>query len=175
MVRKATTLMAVMAVTALTGAFAAPARDAGPALTVGEFSRSLVETLRASGTYSAEKTTRIRGAVVGREQAVLTEEAAVALLRAAGLEATTATPWRELGQVRAQALLRRVGGQADSLQGLAAAASVSVSSQGSIEPCLSLSNHGQCVECCKDQGVPANSCAKACFVINKPSPSEPLP
>jgi hypothetical protein len=175
MVRKTSALVAVMMVLALSGAVAAPARDGGPGMTLGEFSRALVETLGASGPRSVEKATLIRSVIAGREQVVLTEEAAVTMLRAAGLEATTATPWREVGQARAQAILRSVGGRADSLQDPAAGASVSLSSQGSIEPCLTLSNHGQCVECCKDQGMPASSCAKTCFVINKPSPSEPLP
>ena len=44
-----------------------------------------------------------------------------------------------------------------------------------LDDCLALANHGQCVVCCKNLGGTANTCAKQCFAINKPSPSEPLP
>jgi hypothetical protein len=45
----------------------------------------------------------------------------------------------------------------------------------SLSDCQALANHGQCVNCCKQLGGSPNTCAKDCFVINKPSASEPLP
>jgi len=175
MVRTASILTVILAVTALSGTLAAPKSDSGPAMTLGEFSRSLLETLQVSGVQVSEKAPLIRGVVAGREQAPLTEGLAITLLGAVGLEASTTTPGRQVGQARAQALLRSVSGQAELLRGYSTAAAGATTTRGSIEPCLTLANHGQCVECCKDQGMAANSCAKACFVINKPSPSEPLP
>jgi hypothetical protein len=39
--------------------------------------------------------------------------------------------------------------------------------------CLSERNRGHCVNCCKDQGSPANACARFCREIEHPSPSSP--
>jgi len=175
MARKASILTVILAVAALSVASAAPKSDSGPAMTLVDFSRSLLETLQNSGVQTSATASLVRGVIAGREQTPLTEGVAVTLLGVVGLEASTTTPGRQIDQARAQALLRSVSGQADSLRGYSSAAASATSTQGSIDPCLSLANHGQCVKCCKDQGMPANSCAKACFVINKPSPSEPLP
>ncbi len=175
MVRKALVLAMVLAIAAFSGASAGTGKDSAAGLTVGAFSRSLVAALEASGVQVKEKAALMRGVIAGREQTPLTEGVAVALLGTIGLDASTSNPGRMVGEARGLTILRTVAGRADTLQPSSFAGTTATSTQGSIELCFSLSNHGKCVECCKGQGIQANSCAKACFVINKPSASEPLP
>ena len=108
----------------------------------------------------------------------MTEARAVALLRDLGLAVTSSAPDREVSIGRAASFIR----QAEGL--LAPPGGATLSSTSSDEPgrtpaslddCFALRNHGACVVCCRETGLSANNCAKNCFVINRPSPSEPLP
>lgn len=167
-----TTLTAV-ALTALI--FAGDARAGARAATVGDLVSGLTRVAEASGPEAARRvsTDLERNLGGGRGALPLTEGVAVDLLRSIGIEAGTTTPGRIVSQGRLGALLR---GAADSITSTSASpARGSSVTPSTLDDCFTRSNHGRCVECCKETGIRANACAKACFVINKPSPSEPVP
>jgi hypothetical protein len=155
---------------------AAEPRTGARSATAGDLVRGLARAAEAAGPEVAGSVTaRLELAVpVGRADALLTEALAVDILRAVGVDASTRTPDRLVSQDRLGSLL---AGAAGGLSGAAAAWGGSpVSAQpATLADCFTRANHGQCVECCKAMGLRANTCAKSCFVINKPSPSEPLP
>ena len=140
-----------------------------------------LDLVRTGGMLEAgwklEATRLLKRSGVTDPSGPMRESLAVALLRELGLEVTTSTPDREVSIERAAAFIR----QAEGLLQPAGGAPVSSASRGpggspaSIDDCFFLRNHGACVVCCLEGGFPGSTCAKLCFVINKPSPSEPLP
>ena len=166
-----TTLVAAASIMLVTAAEpAGAARNA----TAGDLARGLERVAGAGGSEASSRLiAQLQLAVpAGRAEALLTEGLAVDILRAVGLEASTRTPDRLVSQDRLGSLLI---GFTDGLASAAVAARGGAPRPESLDDCFALANHGQCVECCKALGNRANTCARACFVINKPSPSEPLP
>jgi hypothetical protein len=154
---------------------AAEPRTGARSATAGDLVRGLARAAEAAGPEVAGSVTaRLQLAVPdGRGDALLTEALAVDILRAVGVDASTRTPDRLVSHDRLGSLL---AGAAGGLSGAAAWGGSPVSAQpATLADCFTRANHGQCVECCKAMGLRANTCAKSCFVINKPSPSEPLP
>jgi hypothetical protein len=155
----------------------APDRDRVAAQpTVGEFAAGLARATDRTGSPAADSADRLleRIGIAGSARAPLTEGAAVALLRDVGIAARTLTPGRLVSEGRAATLLRQVE---DRLAAGAGAVGLSAvqASPATLDDCFALRSHGECVTCCKDEGFSGSVCAKACFVINKPSESEPLP
>jgi hypothetical protein len=109
------------------------------------------------------------GVPVGDPKAALSEGKLAEILGYYGVRATTDHPAKAVSPERAQAATLLLAGSLT--QG---AAKVSPSPD-TLDDCLAAANHGQCVNCCKALGTKANSCARFCFQINKPSASEPLP
>ena len=146
----------------------------GKTVTGADLARALSSAAQSAGV-SGVSSQRLVGSLGKNPNAPLTEAGAVALLKAAGFDATTSNPSRPLTQERADALVRQFSNS------LAARASAVASNGGhaglpeTVDDCFNESNHGQCVNCCKTMGGGASACAKACMVINKPSASEPLP
>jgi hypothetical protein len=153
-------------------AFAAEAGRAAGRVTVGDLAAGLVQAAEMGGSEAARRAAADlqKSLVAGNLHLPLTEGLAANLLRGIGVAASTSTPDRFVSQARLETLLHAA---ANSLANPAAA--TRDASPATLDDCLMESNHGHCVVCCKALGLRANSCAKACFVINKPSPSEPLP
>jgi hypothetical protein len=113
----------------------------------------------------------------------LTEGVAASMLRSAGVAATTLDPARNVSSQRLQAILR--GAESRLAPVAVGGSSGQAASRGpergsgtgtsSLDDCFVLENHGKCVECCKELGGGAATCAKDCFIINKPSAGEPIP
>ena len=102
----------------------------------------------------------------------LTEGAAAAMLRDLGIEAGTSRPEQQVSGKRMALLVRLAGERLDARATLVSGARVSPTT---LDDCLVLRNHGECVNCCRGEGLSSSACAKECFAINKPSASEPLP
>lgn len=142
-------------------------------VTAGDLSRDLSAVARSVGAVAISE--RLSGlAATGGEGAPLTEAGAVAMLNRAGFAASTSNPTRPLTRDRADALVRQFRAWAVGAASHGTSATTGVVPDD-VETCFDETNHGQCVACCKALGGSASGCAKACFVINKPSPSEPLP
>jgi hypothetical protein len=167
------------AATVLTGA-AEPRQGTGKAAgaTVHDLARSLVQAAEKYGPETARRVTADLGQALTPEGGLvaLTEGRAVSLMKDLGVELTTTNPGRLVSQERIAAIVRGVESGLASRPGSPVEGGfTSATAPADMEECLGLSTHGTCVVCCRSMGVRANSCAKACFVINKPSPSEPLP
>ena len=173
MIRKIAVGAALVAALALSQSLAGTGGSTVRSVTLGDFSVSLVEALERTGAPVSEKVQTVRSLVAGRESSPLTEGLAVTLREAAGLNARTIHPDKKVTRGHALVILHIAMLQAASA-GFFARAEADPN-QGGMEACLASRNHGQCVVCCKHLGTPANLCAKACFVINKPSASEPIP
>lgn len=165
--------LAIVVAGAIALAVAAPDR-AGIRITGDDLARELAAAARSAGATELSRAL-LQAGPGARASAPLTEGAAAALLRAAGFQATTSDPGRLLTRDKADVIVRQF--QASLvLQGPRAGIETGRADvPGGVEACFQEKNHGQCVECCKALGGGASSCAKACFVINKPSPGEPLP
>ena len=172
---KRTLLTAIMAAVPVTMVLAGEAKS-GKDIRVGDLVRGLTQVAAENGPETAARVASQldRSAAAGRSDSLLTEGAAVEILRSLGLDARTAAPVRNVSQGKLDAiLLNASSAMAGAARGASAGAPPTTSA--SLDDCLTQANHGLCVECCKATGLRANACAKACFVINKPSPSEPLP
>ena len=141
---------------------------------VGEMASRLAAVVDG-GTASMTTAARLQLAAGEKASAGLTERAAVAMLKAAGIDATTSKPNRLVTGDAFDAYIRLATSGQAQLQNAATLGKPGSITPASLDDCFTLKNHGQCVECCKSLNLPASSCAKSCFVINKPSPSEPLP
>ena len=160
----------------LAASFLSPGHAAPSPVRAGVSGRTLADELAAvaDSAGAAEVSRLLRAADPGTAGAgPLTESGAVDLLRIAGVAASTNHPDRVLTRERANALLREFTASlgAHGRPGTARATGVSAD----VDTCFQEKNHGLCVDCCKGLGGSASSCAKACFIINKPSASEPLP
>ncbi|OLD64640.1 MAG: hypothetical protein AUI47_05015 [Acidobacteria bacterium 13_1_40CM_2_68_5] len=165
--------MALTAIVATAPAFAGPERAVTP-VTV----RSLAHDLAGAAAASGDPRTALEldGISLGRRpDAPLTEAAAVALLKSVGVGASTSNPGRALTQERADVLVTKFRAALASQSSSRNAAVGRHELPSDVDTCFQEQNHGACMACCKDLGGGASSCAKACMVINKPSPDEPLP
>jgi hypothetical protein len=183
MSRKKLALSAVAVFTLLAGTV--PALAAGDAVAGEKIMRAEAFALglvRAAGTpeagWKSEATRLLKRSGIIDPATPMTEARAVALLRDLGLAVTSSTPDREVSIDRAASFIR----QAEGLLAPPGGATLSSTSSddpgrtpASLDDCFALRNHGACVVCCRETGLSANNCAKNCFVINRPSPSEPLP
>ena len=165
--------VALTALFAMAPAFAGPERAVTP-VTV----RSLVHDLAAAAAASGDPRTALELEKINlgpRPDVPVTEAAAVALLKSVGMGASTSNPGRALTQERAGVLVVKLraalASQASSRNAVAGRHEL----PSDVDTCFQEQNHGACMACCKDLGGGASSCAKACMVINKPSPDEPLP
>jgi hypothetical protein len=111
------------------------------------------------------------GVPIGDYRQPLNERKLTEIMDFYGVNARTASPEKSVSQAKAQSALTLM---AAGLQSMAEVSAAGPSPQ-SMSDCEALANHGQCVNCCKQLGGSPNTCAKDCFVINKPSPTEPLP
>ena len=154
-------------------AFAGVSRAKDQSLTVGDFAVMLAATTgkgRELGTQSAVDSLKKAGVPIGDSKAVLSEKDLAVILDHYGVRTVTRNPDRSVSLARAESALLAAG----SL--LAASTAVSPGpDQTQLDICLVEPNHGQCTNCCKGLGGKPTDCAKFCFAINKPSPSEPLP
>ncbi len=165
--------LAAMALGAIALTFAATGKPAS-GVTASDLSRDLSLVARMAG--ATEVSRRLMTTDLGKSvKAPLTEAGAVAILQKAGIAATTSNPDRLLRREQADVLVRQFR---SSLATAAPKTGSTIGKSGltdTVDTCFDEKNHGLCVDCCKALGGGASSCAKACMVINKPSPSEPLP
>jgi hypothetical protein len=150
-------------------AFAGQSQSSDPAITVGKFAVMLNAATGGRSLEAGKALEALTKAGVplrGGLDQPLTERMLADVLAYYDVKASGAAD-RSVSEGKAKSALLLAGGS------LASAASVAPADE--LDICLQESNHGQCVNCCKSQGGSANSCAKVCFAINKPSPSEPLP
>jgi len=164
--------LAIIVASAIAPHFADSNKPSSP-VTVRDLARELVS---AAGTNGPEVSGRLSEIDLGRAlNAPLTEGDAAALLRAAGFMATASEPGRLLSRDRADALVKQFKASFVSAPAKASNSRGDGKHTADFESCVQAENHGKCVNCCKEQGGGSSSCAKLCFEINKPSPSEPLP
>ena len=165
-------LMAAVPMAALAAGQAQDKKGTAP-LTVGDFAVMLAKTTgtgRALGGKSATDALLKAGVPLGNPQATLSEEKLAEILGFYGVKVTTASPEQSVSRAKAGSALLLLGGSMTS-----AASSVGPTPSGNLEDCLVDANIGECVNCCKDLGGEANSCAKTCQQIKKGSVPEPLP
>lgn len=173
--RKVWTSISIWVVAVMTIATAVAAPDKSAAQVTGaQLMQDLAAAVNAADSRQAsvlrDKMSR------GGSDAPITETGAVELLRSLGVDVTTSTPARALSRQQADALVAKFRGHlATSLAEAQGAAVGHGPSPATMDDCLAEKNHGLCVECCKALGGGPSTCAKTCFAINKPSPSEPLP
>jgi hypothetical protein len=167
------TLLATMAVAAMALTFAATGKP-GTEVTARELSQDLSLVARSAGATEVSRQLMLVNFGT-RANAPLNEAGAVAILQRAGVAATTSNPDRLLTRFQADVLVQKFR----SSLAVASIKSGSALKPGglpdTVDTCFDAKNHGLCVDCCKNLGGGASSCAKACMVINKPSASEPLP
>jgi len=164
---------ALIAIVATALALAGPGNAPSPA-TVRSLAHDLAAVAAAAGApWTALQLGSIN--LGARPDAPVTEAAAVAFLKSAGVGASTSNPGRTLTRERADALVVHfravLASQASSRDAVVGRHEL----PSEVDSCFQELNHGACMACCKNLGGGASSCAKACMVINKPSPDEPLP
>jgi hypothetical protein len=161
-------LLVIMMTAVPLAALAGPAKSADRVVTVGEFAIMLASARGEAPSLEASKAVQLMvqaGVPLPADPSQpLTERALADVLDFYGVK-VTGTADRAVSQGKATAALLSVAG----------AAGAAAPGPASLDDCLNRPNHGQCVVCCKEMGGRANTCAKFCFAINKPSPSEPLP
>jgi hypothetical protein len=165
--------LAIIVMSAIAVGFAGTGNPGGR-LTGSDFARELAVVATSAGDTELSRSL-LQTDLGSAAGAQLTEGTAAILLKAAGISATTSNPDRVLTRDRADALVRQIKA---SLAPAPRGAAVVLKNAGvptDIERCLDEKNTGQCVDCCKEQGGSASTCAKACQVNSKPSSSEPLP
>ncbi len=163
--------------------FSPASADVGPASGVaavpaGAFA---VDLMRSAGVpesgWGSESARLLERAGVADHGSPLTEGIAAALLRDLGLQVVAVNSERPVSRARAASIIGRASGllvPGDDVDFTGASRGGSPA-PASVDDCLVLRTHGACVNCCKQTGAAARTCAKLCFVINKQSPSEPLP
>ena len=165
--------LAILVVTTIALAIAATDETTSP-VTAKELTRRLAAA--ASAGHAPGLASQLQQVDLGaRREAPLTEAGAVTILKSVGVAATTSTPDRLLTVQRANALVRTFGASLQPEPTATGSGAGQGSVPGGVDTCFQEKNHGLCVQCCKAQGGGASSCAKACFVVNKPSADEPLP
>jgi hypothetical protein len=165
-------MAAWMAVTVV--AAGSPPADRSP-LTVAEFAAVLTNISsdgESVGAEQASKALQNLGVPLGNPSAPLTEGRLAAIMEFYGFRTTTSNPSAlvsaERGGAAASILLSAMvfaGGTEKRKQGPPVTGDISV--------CLSERNRGQCVNCCKDLGSPANACAHFCQDLEPPSLTAP--
>ena len=152
---------------------AANGRRAAAPPTVAELASELARAA-GGGAPAGDLGERLlrRAGVAQTPNAALTEGAAAVMLRDLGIQAGTTRPASLVSREKMVALVRLAGEHAELRS---PAVSSSRVSPATLDDCLALRNHGECVNCCRGEGLSSSACAKECFAINKPSPSEPLP
>ena len=170
---KIPTILAAIAVGAIALTYAATGTPTS-GVTAADLSRKLSVVARMAGATEVSK--QLLTPDLGKSvNAPLTEAGAVAILQKAGIVTTTSNPDRPLTSEQADALVRQYR---SVLVTAAPRTGSTIRNSGlpdTVDTCFDEKNHGQCVKCCKALGGGASFCANACMVINKPSPSEPLP
>jgi hypothetical protein len=151
---------------------AAAAASSSKTVTVADLQKTLVPAVARTWSVTPEQAARMLSRPNLDATSVLTEGAAVDIFKGLGVEASTKQPDRPLTTQKLGALVQRFE---TGFQSASAATRPAGQLPGGVEVCYQAANHGKCVECCKDLGGSASLCAKSCFVINKPSASEPLP
>ncbi len=171
--RRYSLFLTVVTVSTITLAIAAQDRPA-PRVTASGLARDLAAAARSA---NAPEVSRLLEQIDlgARPEAPLSEGGAAAILRSLGIATTTATPGRLLTQEKAAALVRSFQASVLAQTLRPGVTQRRIAAPATFEDCFQEKNHGTCVECCKALGGGASSCAKECFVINKPSPGEPLP
>jgi hypothetical protein len=147
-------------------------------VSVAEFAKMLAATSgngRAPDARAAADALAARGVSLKDVSAPLSERTLAQILDAYGVRVKPTDSARAVSPARAEAALLLIGGALSTGRGSSEVGASVAPAPQTIEDCVTLPNHGQCVNCCKDLGLAANSCARTCQVINKPSPSEPLP
>jgi hypothetical protein len=144
----------------------------GSLLSGSDLALELAAVARTAGATEVSRRI-LRVDLGGRASAPLTESTAVAILRAAGVTATTADPNRLMTRERTNTLVRQF--RTSLVRPSPAGVTERSQLPAGMEACFQEKNHGLCVDCCKAEGGGPSTCAKECFVINKPSAGEPLP
>jgi hypothetical protein len=171
--------LALIAVMPLAAFAAEKAAGKQPAtLCVGEFARMLAAATSGGRTVDSRAATDAlvsRGVPLGDLGVPLSERKLAQILDFYGLKVKSTTSLDAVSASKAEAALTLLSSSLGTGRGSGpVGASVGPAPQ-TLADCEQLSNHGQCVVCCKDLGFPATSCTRTCFSINKPSESEPLP
>lgn len=151
---------------------AAAAAPSSKSVTVADLQKSLVPAVARTWSVTPEQASRMLSRPNLDANSVLTEGIAVDIFKSLGVDAGTKEPNRPLSQQKLTALVQRFE---TGFRSAATAVRPGGDLPGGVEVCYTESNHGRCVECCKELGGSPSLCAKGCFVINKPSPSEPIP
>lgn len=170
--RSALVLLLISAIPLAVHAGQAKSSSPDRAVTVGEFAVMLVTARGKAPSLEAGKAVAslVRAGVPLPANAAqpLTERTLAEVLDFYGVNVKPGSE-RTVTTAKAESALLTMG------SAVSASATGSPAPSVTLDDCVALSNHGHCVNCCKDLGGRANSCAKLCFAINKPSPSEPLP
>jgi hypothetical protein len=154
-------------------AYAGVSKAKNQSVTAGDFAVLLAAATGRGHDLSAESAVdslKKAGVPIGDAKSVLSEKDLAVILDHYGVRAVTKDPGKSVSVARAESALL-----AASPQLAASATAIPGPDQSSLDICLAEPNHGQCVNCCKGFGGKPTDCAKFCFAINKPSPSEPLP
>jgi len=141
-------------------------------VTVADLQKTLVPVVARNWSVTSEQAARMVSRPNLDAKSVLTEGAAVDIFKSLGVDASTKQPDRPITSQKLDVLVQRFE---TGFQSASAATRPSGDLPGGVEVCYQSANHGKCVECCKGLGGSPSLCAKGCFVINKPSASEPLP
>ena len=159
----------------------APAKDGKAArMSVGDFAVMLATGGKGGRTVevkTAVDSLAKAGVPLGNAGATLSEGKLAEIMAFYGLRTTTSSPDKEVSKGMAVAAAQMLAPALSRGTGATSGTSSSPLPPGAeqcTDPDVS-KNHGSCVNCCKDLGGRANSCATLCFEINKPSASEPLP
>jgi len=167
------TTVALMTVILATLAIAGPDKSRSP-VTARSLTHDVAATAAAAGApWSADQLQRID--LGPRPDAPITEAGAVVLLKSLGIGASTSNPGRIVTPERADALMILVRGALPSLNRPRGGSGTVHELPAQVDGCFQERNHGACMDCCKSLGGSGSACAKACMVINKPSPEEPIP
>ncbi len=156
----------------LAAASMAAAASSSKSVTVADLQKTLVPVVARNWSITPEQASRMLSRPNLGAKSVLTEGAAVDIFRSLGVEASTKQPNRPVTTQKLEALVQRFE---TGFQSASSATRPGGDLPGGVDVCYQAANHGKCVECCKDLGGSPSLCAKGCFVINRPSASEPLP
>lgn len=164
----------MLAMTAVTVVAAGSSRAASTPLKVADFAAMLANHgstgVLESPEQAAQRLDRL-GVPLGDPEATLTEGRLSAIMGFYGLQATTSNPSAIVESTRGTAVAAILGATAGPFAGTEK--KKGSPGTGDLGVCLSERNRGKCVNCCKDQGSPANACARFCQAIDHPSPSSP--
>lgn len=148
-------------------------------ITVADFAVMLAASAGQSRALEAEGVARAllkAGVPLGDPKAALSERKLSEILGHYGAPVKPSWSERPVTRGKAEAALLLMGPSSIGGAGRPNSA-LATPRLETVDDCVALSkNHGQCVVCCKDLGIAANSCTRFCVSFTgKPSPSEPLP